>query len=88
MDHITILFRGILDNPLAARFFQTRNDVTHRDLFQDRVCTATQSSSLRLEIVGFFSAGKIPRIAGRHSLRTLSISPTRPSALMAPSSNR
>ena len=51
------------------------------------VFTASHSSSLRCEMVGRFSAGSTASTAARLSLWTLSISPTLPSALMAPSSS-
>ncbi len=51
------------------------------------VFTASHSSSLRCEMVGRLSAGSTASTAARLSWCTLSISPTLPSALMAPSSS-
>src|SRR5260370_32060893 len=83
---ITILFSGYSTIPCPPA--SLRRGIMLRTVVSSRmVCTATHPASLRFEIVGFLSAGRILRTAARQSLRTLSMSPTLPSALMAPSSS-
>src|SRR5260370_801216 len=52
------------------------------------VLTATQSGSLKAEIVGFLRAGRTPRTAGRSSRWTLRSRPTLLAAAIAPCSMR
>ena len=52
------------------------------------VLTASHSSSLSVDTVGFFSAGSTASTAARSCLRTFSMRPTRSCASMAPRSMR
>src|SRR2546421_4218511 len=81
--HNTILFKGYSTIPwaLAALSFGRIWRTTASSMM---VLTATQSGSLKVEMVGFLSAGRTPRTAWRSSRRTLSMSPTLLAAAMAP----
>src|SRR5262249_10898156 len=83
-DHyITILFNGYSTIPWAPA--SLRRGIRDRTVVSSRiVLTASHPSSLRCEIVGFFSAGKTPNTDSRLFFSTLSISPTLPRALIAP----
>ena len=86
-DHRTILFSGYSTIPCAARLLQPRNDVAHRGFIENGVhrqplLVAQVRDGRPLQRRQHRRA---PR--SRSFLCTLSISPTLPSALMAPSSS-
>src|SRR5882762_9017676 len=83
--HITTLFSGYSTMPWACASL-SRGTISHDADSSITVFTASQSSSLSVEIVGFFRAGKTDSTAARSSLRTLSINPTRSCASIAPRS--
>src|SRR4029077_9324561 len=85
-DHSTILLSGYSTIPSPpARF---KRGIMSRTVVSSRmVLTASHSSSLRCEMVGRLRAGSTASTAVKLSLWTLSMSPTLPSALMAPSSS-
>src|SRR5712671_8196184 len=77
-----ILFKGYSTIPcaLAALSFGRSWRTTASSMM---VLTATQSGSLRVEIVGFFKAGKASMTPAKCSRRTFSIKPTLLAAAMA-----
>src|SRR5579872_1063981 len=82
--YITILFNGYSTIPCPPACF--RRGMISRTVDSSRmVFTASQSSSLRCEIVGRFNAGSTASTRSRQSRWTLSIKPTLPRALIAPS---
>src|SRR5260370_6079843 len=85
--HNTILFRGYSTIPWALAVFSF-GKICRTTASSMMVLTATQSGSLRAEIVGFFSAGRTARTAGRSSRWTLRSSPTLLAAAIAPCSMR
>src|SRR3984957_15059268 len=84
--HITILLSGYSTMPCAPA--SLRRGIIVRTVVSSRiVLTASHSSSLSVEMVGFLSAGSTAMTFARFAFSTLSISPTLPSALIAPSSS-
>src|SRR5881296_1420800 len=85
--HSTILFRGYSTIPWALAAFSFGR-IWRTTASSMMVLTATQSGSLKAEIVGFFSAGRTARTVGRSSRWTLRSKPTLLAAAIAPCSIR
>ena len=87
-DHyITILFSGYSTMPCAPGFFQARNDDAHGGFVEDRVdAPASRHRSGARWSASSAPAARPAPLRGSF-LSTFSISPTLPSALMAPSSS-
>src|SRR6266436_283767 len=85
--HSTILFKGYSTIPWALAAFSFGR-IWRTTASSTMVFTATQSGSLRVEIVGFFKAGKASMTPAKCSRRTFSIKPTLLAAAMAPCSMR
>src|SRR5262249_14200887 len=74
--HTTTLFSGYSTIPCACAAFN-RGITCQASDSSITVFTATHSPSLRVDMVGFLSAGKTASTPSKSSLRTLSIRPTR-----------
>src|SRR5882757_1738667 len=85
--HSTTLFNGYSTMPCACASL-SRGTTSHAADSSITVFTASQLSSLKVEMVGFFNAGRTARTPARCSFLTLSIRPTLSCASMAPRSMR
>src|SRR5258708_10506065 len=85
--HSTILFKGYSTIPCALAAFSFGR-ICRTTASSMMVFIATQSGSLKVEIVGFLSAGRTPRTACRSSRWTFKSKPTLLAAAMAPCSIR
>src|ERR1700676_4189919 len=85
--HRTILFSGYSTMPCALAAFSFGR-ICRTTASSIIVLTATHEGSLKLEMVGFLSAGKTASTAARSSRCTLSSKPTLLAAAIAPCSIR
>src|SRR6202795_2087870 len=85
--HSTILFKGYSTIPWALAAFSFGR-ICRTTASSTMVLIATQSGSLKAEIVGFFNAGRTPRTACRSSRWTFRSRPTLLAAAIAPCSIR